>query len=82
MRTFGYEVALGLFHPLIMDEVAPIVWGNFYTSVEFIKSIRIATSWNGQMLGWDTMIRFTFICNETTNGMMLTRALVGMVILC
>jgi hypothetical protein len=26
-----------------MDEVAPIVWGNLYTSAEFIKYIRIAT---------------------------------------
>ena len=43
-RTFGYEVSLGLFHPLIMDELAPMVWGNLYTSAEFIKSIRIATS--------------------------------------
>ena len=34
-RTFGYKVSLGLFHPLIMDEVAPIVWGNLYTFAEF-----------------------------------------------
>ena len=24
--------------------------------------------WNRQMLGWDTMISFTFMCNETGNG--------------
>ena len=23
--------------------------------------------WNGQMLGWDTMISFTSMCNETSN---------------
>jgi hypothetical protein len=34
-----YEVSLGLFHPLIMDEVAPIVWGNLYTSAELLKPI-------------------------------------------
>ena len=61
------RVSLGLFRPLIMDEVAPIVWGNLYTSVEFIKSIQIATSLEWEMLGWDTMISFTFMCNETSN---------------
>jgi hypothetical protein len=25
-------------------------------------------SWKRQMLGWDTMIRFTFMCNETGIG--------------
>ena len=55
MRTFGYEVSLGLFHPLIMDEVAPIVSENLYTSAEFIKSIRIATSleWANARMGYD-----------------------------
>ena len=43
-RTFGYEVLLGLFRPLIMDEVAPIVWENLYTSVKLLKSIRIVMS--------------------------------------
>jgi hypothetical protein len=50
-----------------MDEIAPIMWGNLYTSVEFIKSIQISGPWNGQMLGWDTTISFTFMCNETGN---------------
>ena len=50
-----------------MDELTPILWGNLYTSVEFIKSIRIARPWNRQMLGWDTMISLTFMCNETGN---------------
>jgi hypothetical protein len=49
-----------------MDEVALIVWRNLYTSAEFIKSIRIATSL--EMLEWDTMISFTFMCNEIGNG--------------
>jgi hypothetical protein len=51
-----------------VDEVAPIVWENLYTSAESIKSIRIASPWNGQMLGCDTMISFTFMCNEIGNG--------------
>ena len=38
-RTFGYEVSLGLFRPLIMDEVSPIVWGNLYTSAKFILNL-------------------------------------------
>ena len=53
-RTFGYEVSLGLFCPLIIDEVAPIVWRNLYTSAEFIKPIRIATSleWADAKMGY------------------------------
>ena len=53
-RTFGYEVSLGLFHPLIMDEVAPIVWGNLYTNVELLKPIRIAASleWANARMGY------------------------------
>jgi hypothetical protein len=43
-RTIRYEVSLGLFHPLIMDSITPIVWGIVYTSIELTKSIRIATS--------------------------------------
>ena len=43
-RTFGYGVSLGLCCPLITEGIAPILWGNLYTSAEFIKSIRIATS--------------------------------------
>ena len=50
-----------------MDELTPILWGNLYTSVEFIKSIRIATSLEWVNAKWDTMISFTFICNETGN---------------
>ena len=44
------------------------MWGNLYTSTEFIKSIRIAMSLEWEMLGWDTMISFTFMCNDTGNG--------------
>ena len=52
--TFRYEVSLSLFCPLIMDEVAPIMWGNLYTSAEFIKSIQIATSleWANARMGY------------------------------
>jgi hypothetical protein len=37
-----------------MDEVAPIVWKNVYTSVEFIKYIRIAMSlkWANARMGY------------------------------
>jgi hypothetical protein len=37
-----------------MDEVAPIMWKNLYTSAEFIKSIRIATSleWANARMGY------------------------------
>ena len=53
-RTFGYEVLLGLFRPLIMDEVAPIMLGNLYTSAELLKPIRIATSleWANARMGY------------------------------
>ena len=53
-RTFRYEVSLGLFHPLIMDEVAPVMWENLYTSVELLKPIRIATSleWANTRMGY------------------------------
>ena len=52
-RPFGYEVSLGLFCPLIMDEVAPIMWGNLYTSIESLKPIRIAMSleWANARMG-------------------------------
>jgi hypothetical protein len=53
-RIFRYEVSLGLFHPLIMDEVAPIVWRNLHTSAESLKPIRIATSleWANTRMGY------------------------------
>jgi hypothetical protein len=60
--TFGYGVLLGLFGLLIMEETVPIMCGNVYTSAEFIKPIRIATSWNRQMLGDDAMIRLNLLC--------------------
>jgi hypothetical protein len=44
LHTFRYEVSLGLFRPLIMDEVAPIVCGNLYTSAKLLKPIRTSTS--------------------------------------
>ena len=64
--TFGYGVSLGLFHPLIMEVMVPIMWGKWYTSAEHIKSIRIATplEWADAGMRWP-MIRFTFMCNET-----------------
>ena len=51
-----------------MDEVAPIMWGNLYTSAELLKPIRIATSLEWANARMDTMINFTFMCNETGNG--------------
>ena len=53
-RTFGYEVSLGLFRPLIMDEVAPMVWKNLHTSIELLKPIQIATSleWANARMGY------------------------------
>ena len=61
-------MSLGLFCPQIMDEVAPIMWGNLYTFAEFIKSIRIATSleWANARMGY--YVSFTFMCNEMGNG--------------
>jgi hypothetical protein len=52
-RTFGYGVPLGVFRPLIMEGIAPLVWENLYTSAEFTKSIRIATSleWANARMG-------------------------------
>jgi hypothetical protein len=37
-----------------MDEVAPIVWENLYTSVELLKPIQIAMSleWANAMMGY------------------------------
>jgi hypothetical protein len=38
-----------------MDEVAPIMWGNLYTSAEFIKSIRIGMffEWANARMGYN-----------------------------
>jgi hypothetical protein len=37
-----------------MDEVAPIMWGNLYTSAELSKPIQIAMSleWTNAMMGY------------------------------
>ena len=48
-----------------MEGIVPIMRGNMYTSAELLKSIRIAMSLEWAMLGRDTMISFTFMCNET-----------------
>jgi len=53
-RTFGYVVSLDLLCLLIMEGIVPIMWGNLYTSVEFIKSIRLAMSleWVDARMGY------------------------------
>jgi hypothetical protein len=43
-RTFGYGVSLDMFDLLTTERTVPIMWGNVYTSAEFNKPIRIATS--------------------------------------